>query len=762
MLNRICFLLGLMASMLSFAAPPEGRMELRLRGALYQTEPDRLRDFRLELILEDGQWQPVHGSAWTFNKATHAGDLRHIDWDGDRLRAELLMDVRGDQWVPGGEAAYRVELARQEDGGFQGSFTGSFRDTDMAGEAVGTWFAPRPRLADAVPLDPAERPRILFRPHQLEALQAKAQSDWGRAMLERLRASNHAVAFGLLYQLEGRPEDAARAQALGQDLFDKRELGGVNNYPNPMGERLGLLAMTYDLSADAWDAEFRERMAGHLRHFADRATHRPHTFSQRMNYSPAADTHGAMRGGGAVASLALEDNENTLALQRVALRHIQDYFEFSIGDGGWQSGGETALAAGVSMPAVFALAWRNLHGVEPSWRSDISLLAPRHLMQAIPQADGGFIQQSDNLTDGPLTAGLLAHLFALSEPRFQPALKTFWDRLLARGYPTDGLELALTFVHYPLDMEALPPDSVLPKIWEAPTRGGFVFRNTWADENDIVLQFFGKTKPVVGWEMPRAGDIVLHGLGHAWGVRGAARGRDWTRRHHNVVLLPQDRTLDMQGIGRITRRELGEDRASLTLNLDMVHQKPRLYTDNHGRERQHDPFDHNFYPVPENVIPSGISAHRALAVDLSGASGTPLAFAVADHISGGQAKIWQWQLDPRNLPEVVIEENRFHLRRPDGSSLTATFLKPEGVQIRTVGHSHEAPLLEGRTDARPSQRPAIHAWAGEQATVGDFLVVITLQRGDAPPVQTVSPNLFRIGGLELRVDADQLNFKGTP
>ena len=131
-------------------------------------------------------------------------------------------------------------------------------------------------------------------------------------------------------------------------------------------------------------------------------------------------------------------------------------------------------------------------------------------------------------------------------------------------------------------------------------------------------------------------------------------------------------------------------------------------------------------------------------------------------VEGGQAKLWQWQLDPRDMPDVVIEENRFHLRRPDGSSLTATFLKPEGVQIRAVSSTHEAPVLEGRVDARPSQRPAIHAWAGEQADAGDFLVVFTLQGGEAPPVVSTGAGVYRVGGLRLQVDGDTIRFESTP
>jgi hypothetical protein len=150
----------------------------------------------------------------------------------------------------------------------------------------------------------------------------------------------------------------------------------------------------------------------------------------------------------------------------------------------------------------------------------------------------------------------------------------------------------------------------------------------------------------------------------------------------------------------------------------------------------------------------GIRGMRSVAVDYSGASGTPALIAVADRITGA-AGTNTWQFVTLKEHKVVVDDHGFTVTATNGATLRATVVAPAAPRIRVVPRTfkHES-NYHGGHGGMTYTRSVVEIPGGEF-----FFVVMTIQR-DAPPAVRVEGTgadaAVVIGGRTVRFDDAKL------
>jgi hypothetical protein len=446
--------------------------------------------------------------------------------------------------------------------------------------------------------------------------------------------------------------------------------------------------------------------------------------------------------------------------RQMMYRHYRD----AMGTRGWQ--GELAHYGNIAASAVvpYAPAYRKIFCCDVSPYEDITHYLPAKMMGHLYPDDRLPWAQEIN-TDPKLSADFFAPLFPVVPARWKPAVLWAWHRHVAGGEGrTDpgpppeqeaparlaGGSPIYTFLHYPLETEPAEPATSMPRTWEAPTYGHYVFRSGWSGGDDFVVQAWGKSHYIGGWNSGNAGTFRLAGLGHKWAVGPHDRNR--SRFEENVVLLPENPEIIEGACAHptvVATEADGSGVVSFDMN-DVYAARPK------EKKRRYASYGHlrNAWGFAE----SGITGMRSIGVDYSGRCGAPCLLAVVDDIDGGGRKVWTWQLPDADLERTTVEGNTFTIRKPDGATLRGTFVAPRGVEVvaelrkkTMIGHG-------GSTGGKKLPRP-VH---GVFATGGDdFFCVITVRRGDPPEVKVTGRGLdakVTVGGREVRFDGKKILF----
>jgi len=434
-----------------------------------------------------------------------------------------------------------------------------------------------------------------------------------------------------------------------------------------------------------------------------------------------------------------------------------------MGEGGFQGEGEGYTLECHHVIHDYAVSFQNVFGRSVTGLNDIGYFAPRYVFTGIwtgKETRGGrercISQSFGGHGGGTISARYLARSIALCPKEWQPVVLWHWlkqlgtnaDEVLTEAGAKkafsseefrEGLSLAEAFVNYPLDLKPAAPDNILPHVWEAQTRGFYAFRNNWsAGPDSIVAQAYAKAGESCGWSQAEAGCFQIYGLGHAWAWKdNNAVGKEGSRWLDNVVLLPED-PIDAWAHGQVTYFQADPKTGNGAVSFDLQNVYRLVRKIGEGKGARTETFD------------GGIRGVRAFAADYSGKSGAPGLFAVADKITGGKTKVWMLQLPPagRDDPnyKLDIQGNSFTLAYND-ASLKATFISPQGVKITQAKGRMKANPLSGIEDADVN---AIHA-SGTDPASGEFFVVFTLQKANAPEVKS-NGNKAQVGGQTVTFD----------
>jgi hypothetical protein len=466
--------------------------------------------------------------------------------------------------------------------------------------------------------------------------------------------------------------------------------------------------------------------------------------------------------------------------------HMFAHYRRGIGDGGFQA--ETGSYADIAswFPLVYASVWPRCFGRLPSPYPDVSHLVPRRMM-AVHFPEAGEAPQAIKLNSSHgLRAEHCAAIFpALPEPFRGPVLWG-WNRVCGTNGAT-GLEgilagsrdlwgsplgATLTFLNYPAGMEPVHPAKAMPLTWEAKTFGYYCFRSGWAGRDEFISQVFLKAFAIGGWNDPNAGAFRIFGLGKPW-VTGNASKAGIRQFEPVVVLLPEWVEGTETDAAKVHAEKKAKAIASvlpperLTSTKAKPEQPKAIFAQNalsHLLYYKAEPdgsgvlsLDYRdvYSAAQKDAKPSGVTGMRSLGFDYSGKSGSPFLLAMADRIEGQVDKVWIWPLPEGCLSNTTVKGNTFVVKQGD-ATMRGTFLSPLNVQVEATSESivHQGARLFDKTLDRIKAK-------GE----GSFLVVITIQRGDAPPVAIQGAGMearATVGRQTVRFDGQKIVLEPAP
>jgi hypothetical protein len=452
-----------------------------------------------------------------------------------------------------------------------------------------------------------------------------------------------------------------------------------------------------------------------------------------------------------------------------------------VGEGGYKSSSYSAM--NMEGPHRYAAAYRTMFGRDLTPAKDVELYLPRMMFQHVYLPDGTRRWQD---IDGPpgltveeyiekrdASGGLFQGLFPLTPLKWKPAVLWAWNHHLGiagREHAQRALErgnAAWGFVNYPLEMTPEHPAASMPLTWQAPDAGYYGFRSGWASADDFLVQSMVKRGA-----RQNAGSFRVMGLGEQW-AQGPGFRLNTFRWMENVVLFPEDE-INTRASGRLTHLESGPDGSgALTIDMNDVYagaqqtergRRAALY-ERYGNIRRASAFK-----------PTGITGLRAIGVDYSGQSGAPCLLVIVDRINGGGRKVWAWQLGGLqqyggegarlrpgavargDLDATTVDGNTFTITKGD-ANLRATFITPVGSLAA------EQRMLEGdvwfKKDKQAGQGIGMHCNAVFAEGNDNYFVVITIQRGDPPPVSARGEGLnaiVTVGRQTVRFDGEKIIF----
>jgi hypothetical protein len=409
---------------------------------------------------------------------------------------------------------------------------------------------------------------------------------------------------------------------------------------------------------------------------------------------------------------ATGERQDVPILLNVVQRHADLWCRWALGDRGWKTETESYQFISLAMMLPFAAAHGQVLGEPLAPGSGLSWVLPMGLARECGSRGGGYPSG-----DAGLSTEFLAGAIRLSEPALQPALAWELNRRLADPAQFGRLgcrSLVQLFVTRPDEIPARPPGEVMPTAVIDRRKGLFLFRNRYRDAEDFVTHFFLQTERPMGpaWWLTECGSFRLSGLGTAWAVGGGQGKREKEYWKENVVTL-----------GYEPEPSLERGRAGTCLYCE----QPEYGVGIVGGDLS----------VFHGASGSGASrGTRHFAVDYTGRCGAPALVAVADQVQGDGIKVWRMYTGASG---IGVDGADFTLRgKARGTSLRGRFVAPEDVALSV---SNGALLAVSRL---PSP---------------DYLVAMTIQKGEPPPIAVQGRGLaarLTVGRRQIRFEDGKL------
>ena len=394
-----------------------------------------------------------------------------------------------------------------------------------------------------------------------------------------------------------------------------------------------------------------------------------------------------------------EQREDAPIHLRIATWHGLLWCMHALGDHGWKTETESYQFISLDMMLPFAAAYEKVTGEPLAPGAGLSWVLPLGLIRQCPGGGGGYGGRGTGLS-----TRFLCYAIGMVPQEVKPALVWELARRLADDDALARLDcrsLVYAFLNFPLDVECVHPEEGMPKVIADRRKGAFVFRNRYADGDDFVTHVFLRSERPRGpaWFLPEAGSFRISGLGAAWAVMGGGQNkRDPKYSEENVVEVAGGTGT---GCGKLLYF-VALPGGSGVVGADMSD----VY--NHGGG-------------------GGIRAERHVAVDYSGRCGAPALVAVADRIAGGGTKRWLMHTEGRRIETAG---RRFTIHAKGGATLCGRLVAPESITL-----SASAQTLS----------------AASEAEEADFFVIMTIQKGGAPPATAAGTGLESVVRVGRRV-----------
>ncbi|MFP4105096.1 MAG: hypothetical protein ACLFVU_03305 [Phycisphaerae bacterium] len=389
---------------------------------------------------------------------------------------------------------------------------------------------------------------------------------------------------------------------------------------------------------------------------------------------------------------------------RFSERMNSRWIRCAIGDHAWKTEPEGYHDMSIGQIMPFIIGYHTATGQLPEYHTGIDWIAPLGMIRS---GGGGYSAGSAGLSSNKLIFGA-----KYAPKELQPAL--VWE--FRRRYLPDRLDeltceqLAFAFAHFPMDLEPVHPEKIMPKVIADRRKGAYVFRDHYGNRDDIVTQmFFRAEQPTAAaYFHQQAGSFRISGLGQPWAVGAGGDKRNWQYAQENVVLVPGS---EGRGLGKVTYAKFEKD-GSGVLAADMSH------VHNHRSKLD-------------------VAAERHFAVDYSGLSGSPGLWVVMDVVKDAKGtKTWRMHTPAKSR----ISGTAFTLTgEPEtrGATLTGRFVPTDGLEVTGAGG------VTATTDADTAV----------------FFTVMTLQRDKAPEIKITGKGTdatITVGKRTIRFDGEKL------
>lgn len=413
-----------------------------------------------------------------------------------------------------------------------------------------------------------------------------------------------------------------------------------------------------------------------------------------------------------------------------ARRRVDAWIRIANGEYAFNSEGEAYNQHSFRCVLPLAHLYQNATGLPLSPSVNQNQLLLGYAARIIFREDGASLHANTN-GGGPLGVDSWARGFATVPDKFRPAVLWAWDRTQTLadagklGGPwltvdkLDPLSAAFMFVNYPVGTKPATPGTVVPNVIADNQKRAYVFRNRWQDADDVVATFLAVKTVGAARDTYGAGTFQITGLGCDWVVRSAE-------------------VLDAKGANRV---HLPGVMLKGRVDGEVIHLFPQK--DGSGE-----------ICVRLDEAYPGRKATRWFTADYSGRSGATALFAVADRIERGKGDaVWQLVTD-QSVP-VSVDGNHVTLKGAGGATFCVTVVNPARAKIEAIPDEHkfEAQYLDIHRNAT-FKRTVIRVTGGDS-----FLVLMTLQRSDAPTVKVGASGeqtVLTVGNQKVQFDGRRL------
>jgi len=459
------------------------------------------------------------------------------------------------------------------------------------------------------------------------------------------------------------------------------------------------VAWAYDLCHDAWAPAFRQRVSKELLRAARGVMK---SMGAYANNNIANNWQGVRYGAAGLAALAC-DEPGRRGLAKEAYDGLLRHLRANLGNSVWNPEGIGYTNYPWTFTGPFGIAaYRAGLG---DLREDMA--ATRHTLWTtlvgtvpIPHTSGHGLR-ADLSDDHPAYTGHgnAALAFWYTTPQRRPALRWVFDTLVGgEGDQTwdstwgGGL---YAWLLYPAGLDALNPAEVEGLGFVDEGHGVAVFRDAFADENDIVAVVnAAERRPKGAHAGPDTNTIRLLGLGGAF-IVGGGRTSNPAGQTNLFAGEPPERHDGKEG--RLVNADLAEDGSGVA--------------------------------VVEGSCLGVLDHRRTFIADFGETSGAAAMFVNAETSRNGRL----WRLNTPEFNEITTDGRGFTITAPHGPSLRVTVLEPAEPQFRTGkverggGAGHTAFPYRGTK--------YIHNKWIDFPVDGNAVVAMTLQRGDPPAVK---------------------------
>ncbi|MFP4106633.1 MAG: hypothetical protein ACLFVU_11160 [Phycisphaerae bacterium] len=614
------------------------------------------------------------------------------------------------------------------------------------------------RPKEGTQMKPQEHPRLIFGKDDVEALRQFAATQEGKAVLERLETAmevepdgisigSFSAGHALKYTVSAEKAYADEARKVvertmaGVRIFDSPPLWNAADFKMIYRTKAAVdVAIAYDLCYQAWDGEFRRKVAGELDKMARQFLKGG---GKGLNRTPYSNWVGNTKAAAGFLALAVVGDEGaTVAMPGTLVRAEKDFAAFlksAYGPSGWCCEGFNYLRYPMTTsgyPFIHALS--RAKG-EPAFADTpaarfpslyATLLVPGPEYPSVPffgMAYGWFGRKVSSASmqyeRTRWRSGDLPMLLALADNRLKPAVK--WTYKACCGPDGDGTwdiykpvdaVWALAALTQAADVKAACPAKAVGLTLADKRLGLYVARNGYRGADDCIAAIHLNLLPRrASYSFQDAGSFRILAFATRFADQASRTDRAWRRsdgpwldrRAENVVQVPGSNPWPG---GKLVDAAIQNDGGMIvTTDLSGAYSAGTSLSD---------------------AKPGDLKALRSFAVDYSGLCGAPMLVAVADRLTGGpRDKIWT--MHTGGIPNIV--DGGFLIKGAGGATLRATVAAPTGAKV-TVRMGQETSMVQV---------------AGE----GEFLLVMTIQKADAPAATVEGVGLtarVRIGKRTVR------------